>query len=90
MFTKEQITLSSTSAAQLGGVRCHWLSSAAMRLSSESLNLSKSAALQHRQPCALRRAKDRGGERRKELLDTKISPYGNISLFSLHFSLRRG
>lgn len=40
-------TVSSISVVWFGGVECHWLSSAALRLPPESLNLSKSAALRH-------------------------------------------
>lgn len=40
MLCKGHCTASSTSAVWLRGVECHWLSSAALRLPSQSLNLS--------------------------------------------------
>lgn len=65
MFFKEHSTPSSTSAVWLGGVGCHWLSSAALRLPSQSLNLS-SSALQHRQPCMQRGEEERDTDRQTD------------------------
>lgn len=89
MFSKEHSTASSASAVPLRGVQCHWVSSAALRLPSEPLNLSKSAALQHRQLCMQRREQDRKGEGE---MFAKAEPFLNylICVYCLQVNLRRG
>ena len=60
------------------GVECHWLSSSALRLPSDSLILRKSAALQHRQLYLQRGTEIKEKKEREFFLHMKMNLYSNF------------